>query len=92
MAEPVKVALTHSSIPAQIYGGQFDHLPLPGGGTIGSTPDTQVLRRVFARIGIEGAHRDGRETICGRYSRLLHEIGNEAKNRAVEAWLEQYKE
>jgi hypothetical protein len=30
----VEVKLTTSAIPATVYGGQWDHLPLPGGGTI----------------------------------------------------------
>jgi hypothetical protein len=85
------VDLIHSGIAATVYGGQFDGLPLPDGSTIGKT-NTDTLRRIFHRMGIEGAHRDGRDTICGRYSALLHQVGNEAKNRAVELWLEQYKD
>jgi hypothetical protein len=44
---------TASNIPSTVYGGQWDHLPLPGGGTIGKTADTQVLRRLFDRMKIE---------------------------------------
>jgi hypothetical protein len=86
------VALTTSAIPSTVYGGQHDHLPLPGGGTIGTTADTQVLRRHFARMEIEGAHRDGRETICGRYAALLREIGSAASDKAIMAFLDRYRD
>jgi hypothetical protein len=73
--------LTQSNIPATTYGGQFDHLPLPGGGTVGSTP-TDFLRRIFAKLEIPDAHHLGRENLCGRYAALLKQIGGEAGDRA----------
>jgi hypothetical protein len=86
------VHLTTSNIPATTYGGVWDHLPLPDGNTIGKTADTQVLRRVFHRMGIEGAHRDGRETLCGRYAAILREIGGQASDKAILEYLENYKD
>jgi hypothetical protein len=86
------VHLTTSNIPSTVYGGQWDHLPIPGGGTIGKTADTQVLRKLFARMNIEGAHRDGRETLCGRYAALLREIGGQASDKAIMEFLRQYED
>jgi hypothetical protein len=72
------VALTTSAIPSTVYGGSWDHLPLPAPHTtIGATSDTQVLRRIFHKMGIEGAHRDGRETLNGRYAALLRRFCGE---------------
>jgi hypothetical protein len=85
------VALTTSAIPSTVYGGQWDHLPVDtNGNTIGKTADTQVLRRLFARLQIEGAHRDGRETICGRYAALLRQIGSAASDKAIMEFLEKH--
>src|SRR5262249_31052669 len=82
------VGLTTSAIPSTVYGGVWDHLPLPKPhGTVGAT-DTQDLRRIFHELGIVGAHRDGRETICGRYALLLREIGNAGSDRAILEFLE----
>jgi hypothetical protein len=67
-------------------------LPVPGGGTIGKTADTQILRQIFHKMGIEGAHRDGRETICGRYAALLKQIGGEASDKAIYEFLDKYKD
>jgi hypothetical protein len=73
------------------YGGQWDHLPLPGDITIGKT-DTDTLRRIFHRMGIPQSHTLARELLCQRYAKLLSEIGNEARDRAIMAWLEQFKD
>jgi hypothetical protein len=86
------VSLTTSNIPATTYGGQWDHLPLPGGGRIGATADTQVLRKIFHKMGIEGSHRDGRESLCGRYAALLREIGGQASDKAIMEFLDKYKD
>jgi hypothetical protein len=86
------VALTTSNIPATVCGGQWDHLPLPDGSTIGKTADTQILRKIFHRMGIESAHRDGRETLCARYAALLREIGGAASDKAIMEFLDKYKE
>jgi hypothetical protein len=88
----VSVSLTTSNIQSTVYGGQWDHLPLPNGGTIGTTPDTQVLRRIFHKMGIEGAHRDGREILCARYAALLREIGGQASDKAIYEFLDKYKD
>jgi len=86
------VQLTHSGIPSTVYGGQWDHLPIPGGSTIGKTADTQVLRVMFHKMGIEGAHRDGREILCNRYAALLRKIGGEASDKAIMEHLRKYEE
>jgi hypothetical protein len=89
------VELTTSHIPATVYGGQWDHLPLPpgvGGGTIGKTADTQVLRQLYHKMGIEGAHRDGRETLNARYAALLRKVGAEASDKAVLEYLDKFKD
>jgi hypothetical protein len=41
---------------------------------------------------IEGAHRDGREIICGRYAALLREIGSAASDKAIMEFLSKYKD
>ena len=64
--------LTHSGLPTTVYDGQFDHLPVPGGGdTIGTTADTQVLSRIFHRMGIPKSHTLGRELLSQRCAALL---------------------
>jgi hypothetical protein len=65
----------------------WDHLPLPGNITVGRV-DTDRLRGIFHRLGVPDSHHLGRDRLCERYSEMLHKIGNEAKNRAIEAWLE----
>jgi hypothetical protein len=89
-----QVPLTTSNIPATTYGGeQWGHLPLPPPHTtIGQTADTQVLRRIFHKMQIEGAHRDGRETICGRYAAILRRIGNAASDKAIMDFLSKYED
>src|SRR5215467_11915058 len=69
----------------------WDHLPVPGGGTIGTT-DTQVLRRMFHKMGIEGAHRDGRDPRKIDYRMKIDEhlgpgaVWNFVKISPEEAW------
>ena len=46
----------------------YDDLKL-NGKTVGETSDEE-LRTALHALDIEGAHRDGRQTICERYSRL----------------------
>ena len=67
--------------------GQHDDLALPNGSVIGQT-DNETLRRIFAGLGIEGAHRDGRDILVGRYVRMLKNIFDEVGNKAVTAFLE----
>jgi hypothetical protein len=86
------VSLTTSNIPSTVYCGQWDHLPLPGGSTIGKTADTQVLRQIFHKLGIPDSHHLGREILCSRYAALLRKIGGEASDAAIMAFLEKYKD
>ena len=40
----------------------WDHLPLPGNITAGSV-DTDTLRKIFHRLGVEDAHHLGRDRL-----------------------------
>jgi hypothetical protein len=89
----VDFKLTNSShFGGSPYAHPWDDLPLPGGGTIGGTIDVQILRRHFAKMGIEGAHRDGKYIICERYRQLLGTIGKSTDDPRITEWLEQYKD
>jgi len=68
-----------------------DHLPAPGGGTIGEWPNERV-RPYFARIGLDGAHTSGREVLCQKYGQLLRKVHDAAGEKAVVDWLKQYED
>jgi hypothetical protein len=71
---------------------QYDHLPVPGGSTVGKT-DTDTLRRLFDRMGIADAHIRGRQTLLEEgYVPLLKKVHDEAGEKAVESFLQQYKD
>jgi hypothetical protein len=84
-------------MPAPIVGpswpsSQWDHLPVPGGSTVGKT-DTDTLRRLFDRMGIAQAHTRGRQTLLEEgYVPLLKKVHDEAGEKAVESFLQQYKD
>jgi hypothetical protein len=68
--------LTNSSrFGSSPYAQPWDDLPLPGGGTIGTTIDVQILRRIFHKMGIPEAHTAGKNILCERYRALLAKIG-----------------
>jgi hypothetical protein len=70
--------------------GQHDSLKLPDGKLIGQT-DTDTLRRQLAKIGVEGAHSDGRHIIAARYAALLQKLRDDAGNAAVDTFLANHR-
>jgi hypothetical protein len=71
---------------------QWDHLPLPPPhGTVGDCP-TDLLRRVFHKLGLPESHSLGRETLCRRFRDLLSAIGGEASDRAITEFLAKHKD
>jgi len=68
----------------------YDHL-LVSGGTIGTT-DTQTLRRIFHKMGIEGAHHLGRERLSEIYNAMVNKVRKDAGDAAVKTWLEAYED
>ena len=67
--------------------GLYDGLKLPSGKTIVET-NNEELRSQFAKIGLLGAHSDGREVLCQRYATLLSQIHDDAGKAAVDKWLQ----
>ena len=63
-----------------------DDLKLPNGKTVGETPDAE-LRTALHALGVEGAHRDGRNLIVARFSALIANFKEKAGNEAVAAYL-----
>jgi hypothetical protein len=64
-----------------------DNLPWIDGRKLGDVPDEE-LRPVMHRLGIEGAHRDGRSVLAARYGELIGRIHREAGDRAVLIYLD----
>jgi hypothetical protein len=79
-------------IAVQTFGnaGQFDRLPLPGGGTVGGT-DNDTLRHIITRL-IPDAATVGRDLLCQKYAALLKKVHDDAGDAAISAWLEQHKD
>jgi hypothetical protein len=69
---------------------QWGHLPIPGNSTVNKTSN-EVLRNLFSRMGIEGAHTEGRHQLLVKYAALLGRIHDAAGERAVNEYLEQFK-
>jgi hypothetical protein len=67
--------------------GMHDDLRLPNNATVGETP-TEQLRTILHGLGIEGAHRDGRDIICARYFALIKNFHDRAGNDAITAFLQ----
>jgi hypothetical protein len=63
-----------------------DDLPWIGGRKLGGVPDEE-LRPVMHRLGIEGAHRDGRGVLAARYGAMLGKIHDDAGRAAVDTFL-----
>jgi hypothetical protein len=63
-----------------------------GFGTIGTTIDVQILRRVFHKMGIPEAHTAGKNILCERYRKLLATIGNNTDHLAITEFLEKHKD
>ena len=72
-------------------GAYFDSLKLPSGKKIGDTPDHE-LRTELHRLGVTGAHSDGKNVICALYHQMLERVWDDAGRAAVDAWLEQHKD
>ncbi len=70
--------------------GMFDTLMLPNGSVVGQVDDP-TLRNQLARVGIAGAHTDGRAVIVERYAATLKAVHDDAGSRAVTEWLAQRK-
>jgi hypothetical protein len=67
--------------------GLHDDLKLPSGRLVGQV-NNEELRAELARVGIEGAHSDGRNIIVARYAAILQNVFNLAGNAAVAAFLQ----
>src|SRR6516162_4172665 len=67
--------------------GQHDDLQTIAGSTIGLTSN-EDLRRQFARLGIPGAHTDGRNVLVERYVGLLKKVHDGAGQKALADWFE----
>jgi len=82
--------------PGPVHGitwaldSQWGHLPMPGNSTANKTSN-EVLRSLFSRMGIEGAQTEGRHQLLVKYAALLKRIHDDAGERAVNNYLEQYK-
>jgi hypothetical protein len=86
-----KVSLTHSGIPANTLSPHTHaDLKLSNGSTVGLT-DTETLRTLLGRLGIEGAHTKPRVEIINAYAAKLKQIHDDAGSAAVDTWLEQHK-
>jgi hypothetical protein len=72
--------------PTWAKTAQFDDLPWIGNRKLGDVPDEE-LRPVLHRLGIEGAHRDGRTVLAARYGALLGKIHDDAGRAAVDTFL-----
>ena len=95
MASPIPGVLSGHASPHNT-GPQFprtphDHLPLPPPHrTVGET-NSETLRSLFHRMGLEQAHTRPRNEIIADYAALLARIGGEAYRNAVNTWLEQFR-
>jgi hypothetical protein len=72
--------------PTWSSAGANDSLLLPSGKTIAETPDPE-LRTALDALGIEGAHRDGRNIIVQRYADLIANFRQKAGDAAITAYL-----
>jgi hypothetical protein len=61
----------------------YDHLPLPPDGRLLGNESNESLRSVLARLGVEGAHTDGRPVIAERYAKLVSEVRRAGGDKAV---------
>jgi hypothetical protein len=75
---------------ARLSPRPHDALPLPGGGSIGST-DNESLRRILHQLGIAEAHSAGRPVLCSRYNDLLAKVRTEAGNIALSEFLANHR-
>lgn len=74
-------------LPKTWPSSPHDHLPLPGGGTVGTTP-TDALFRILAGAKIPGVSAEnGRGTNIDRYAAHLDRVSHEAKTAGINAWL-----
>lgn len=66
---------------------QHDHLPFPGGRTLGAVPPAEFVSKLIA-WGIPGAsHEQGREGNARAFALHLERIRAEAGQRAINEWL-----
>ena len=67
-----------------------DLLPLPSGKSVAASSNEE-LRPQLARLGVPGAHTDGRDVIVERYAALLKTIHDDAGKAAVADFLAKHR-
>ena len=68
---------------------RHDHLPLPGGQTVGQVDDLSRAVRALNVPGVDASM--GRPDVAAAYARHLARIGKEAADAAIAAWLKQHE-
>jgi hypothetical protein len=63
-----------------------DVLPLPDGRKVGDV-DTETLRGIFSKFGIENVWTDGRATIVSRWADFINKVYADAGQEAVNRFL-----
>jgi hypothetical protein len=64
-----------------------DKLPLADTDKTVGEVDTETLRGIFSRYGIEGAHTDGRAAIVSRWAAFIDDVYSRAGQEAVKQFL-----
>jgi hypothetical protein len=65
-------------------------LPMPGGGSVGTTDGAELTRRLIASGVPDAMHANGKNTNVIAYARFIGKLRNEAADKAVADWLAEH--
>jgi hypothetical protein len=85
---PALKRITTRTISVSASGNDpgHDSLPLPDGRKVGDV-DTESLRGIFSKFGIENVWTDGRATIVSRWADFINKVYADAGQEAVNKFL-----